>query len=160
MKLAVMLMAVMKESATEAAAPGPIEVACPDLAPIRTRRVSDSFQPQLMVGLWYEQAYMDVAQLGASCQTLKGRFNSSTQLLSMDFSVRYGPLPFTIVEDYKPFDERGLYVKRAEMPGAGLLTLPTVIVDAVPSQDGSTFSGQHQRLSVFHSHWFSGSLVL
>ncbi len=118
--------------------------ACPSLAEMRTAHVAKSFDPRMMAGPWFEQAYIDIAQLGAACQTLYGHFNASTQVLSMDFRVRYGPIPFTIVEDYEPFNNKssstkGLYIKRAEMPGAGLLTLPTVFVDAVPSQDGTTY---------------------
>ena len=46
----------------------------------------------------------------------------------------YGPLlPFTITELYTPDGARGVYTKRAQMPGGRLIELPTVVVDATPS---------------------------
>lgn len=112
---------------------------CPDLAAMRSERVRNTFDGARVQGVWYEHAYIDVAQVGASCQTLDAHFNASTHALSMDFRVTYGPVPFTIVEDYAANGTvRGLFVKRAEMPGAGLLTLPTVVVDAALPPDGGT----------------------
>lgn len=67
-------------------------------------------------------------QVGASCQTLNGSL-ASTGVVSMDFSVRYGALPFTIVELYTPRDLPGLYTKRASEPGGRLLQLASVVVD-------------------------------
>ena len=76
-----------------------------------------------------EQLYFDIAQVGAKCQTLNVTSSGDDHSISMDFSVKYGPLPFTITELYTPSDEIGMYVKRAAMPGGRLLELPPVIVD-------------------------------
>ena len=52
--------------------------------------------------------------------------------LSVDFKVKYGPIPFTIVEEYSPMAGQpgGLFYKTAKMPGGDLLRLATVVVDA------------------------------
>jgi hypothetical protein len=106
--------------------------ACPDLARMRTARVVEGFDGAKLEGpaLWYEHAFIDIAQIGATCQTLGVRYSKSTHDVSMDFRVTYGKLPFTIVEDYAANRSiPGLFTKEAEMPGAGLLKLPTVVVD-------------------------------
>ena len=56
-----------------------------------------------------------------------------------DFKVDYGPIPFTIVEQYSKGDAVGLYSKTAKMPGSKLLTLPTVIVDVQADFDGNPY---------------------
>lgn len=54
----------------------------------------------------------------------------------MAFAVKYGPIPFTITELYSPHGEVGYYIKRAKMPGAKLLELPTVVVDVTMGANG------------------------
>ena len=104
--------------------------ACPDLSTYRSDHVLKDFDPSRLVGLWYESAFIDIAQVGASCQTLNTTFNESSGVLTMPFAVKYGPLPFTIVEVYDPQSEKGMYLKHVNMPGGKLLKLNTVVVDA------------------------------
>jgi lipocalin len=111
--------------------------ACPDITKYRTDNMVKSFDATLLEGFWYEQAYIDIAQAGASCQTLNTSFNADTKMVSMDFRVDYfGKKPFTIVEQYFPKNTTdrgsslGYYDKKADMPGSGLVVLPTVVVDA------------------------------
>jgi hypothetical protein len=60
--------------------------------------------------------------------------------MSMKFKVDYAFVPFTITEDYAPKGNlTGYFTKKAQMPGAALLTLPTVVVDVVPSATGDTY---------------------
>ena len=92
-----------------------------------------------MVGLWYESAFIDIAQIGASCQTLNTTYNETSGRLTMPFAVKYGPIPFTIVELYDPQSEKGMYLKHVNMPGGKLLKLDTVIVDATAKDDTSTY---------------------
>eukprot|EP00656_Telonema_subtile_P001660 TRINITY_DN10726_c0_g1_i1.p1 TRINITY_DN10726_c0_g1~~TRINITY_DN10726_c0_g1_i1.p1 ORF type:complete len:175 (-),score=36.52 TRINITY_DN10726_c0_g1_i1:238-762(-) len=102
----------------------------------RTSHVATSFEPSMLDGFWYEHAYIDLAQVGSSCQTLNGTHSDSTGVILMDFAVKYGPIPFTIVEQYTPKNAsttRGLYTKQAKMPGGKFLTLSTVMVDVTPS---------------------------
>lgn len=47
-----------------------ISVSCPDLAALRSSRVASNFDAADLTGYWYEQAFIDPAQLAASCQTL------------------------------------------------------------------------------------------
>ena len=41
---------------------------CPaDMTVFRSDKVVNSFDPAMMDGLWYEHAFIDIAQVGASC---------------------------------------------------------------------------------------------
>ena len=128
------------ESATEVAAESATEVAaaCPaDLASMRSARVVSSFDAASLTGMWHEQAYIDVAQVGSACQTLNGTLTAAGEL-SMRFRVKYGPVPFALTETYTPMANAssGLYWKRARVPGGGLLKLRTVVVDVSPAAGG------------------------
>lgn len=116
---------------------------CPDMAQFRSERVRapGAFDPAKLSGLWYEAAYIDVAQVGSKCQTLNGTYSPETKRLSMDFSVKYGPLPFTIVEIYDPVNasQPGLYLKHVNEPGGKLLNLKTAMVDVTESADGKLY---------------------
>ena len=51
-------------------------------------------------------------------------------MLNSDFSVKYGSIPFTITEVYKPNDSAtGLYSKSVDEPGGRFVQLSTVVVD-------------------------------
>ena len=39
---------------------------CPDLASLRSQAILDGFDASMLTGKWYEQAYVDVAQVGAT----------------------------------------------------------------------------------------------
>ena len=110
---------------------------CPDLSKYRSPTILKSFDPARLSGLWYESAFIDPAQIGASCQTLNATYNETSGRLTMPFAVKYGPLPFTIVELYDPQNTTGMYLKHVNMPGGKLLQLDTVIVDAT-SKDGTS----------------------
>lgn len=113
----------------------------------RSKTIIDSFDPAKLNGLWYEQAYIDVAQIGATCQTLNSTFvpqehdwslpspsSSSRDTINgnvvMAFKVNYGKIPFTITELYTQNQPpaNGSYTKTAEVPGGKLLKLDTVFV--------------------------------
>ena len=115
---------------------------CPDMSQYRSSRITSKgqFQPALLSGLWYEQAYIDIAQIGASCPTMTGNYTESTGVLTMDFAVRYGKLPFSILEVYTPMssDEPGVYRKRVKMPGSKLTQLDCAVVDATKG-DGDMY---------------------
>ena len=120
------------ESATEAGA------ACPaDLSSMRSARVVSSFDAASLTGMWHEQAYIDVAQVGSKCQTLNGTLSAVGEL-SMRFRAKYGPVPFALTETYTPMANAssGLYWKRAQVPGGKLLKLRTVVVDVNPAAGG------------------------
>lgn len=118
---------------------------CPDLASLRSASVlSTSFDPGRISGLYFEQAYIDPAQVGATCQTLNSTYNATNDILTMPFSVEYfGQVPFTIVEQYTPHGngtDSGMYDKVA-LPPVGstaadsALVLPTVVVDVTGGGD-------------------------
>ena len=109
---------------------------CPDILSYRSQEIMDNYDPNALKGFWYEAAHIDVAQIGSSCQTLDFT-QADDQKLSCDFKVRYGPLPFTIVENYDPQEEVAHYMKTAQEPGGQFLKLNTVVVDAVKQDDGS-----------------------
>eukprot|EP00419_Tripos_fusus_P029406 CAMPEP_0172727796 /NCGR_PEP_ID=MMETSP1074-20121228/91877_1 /TAXON_ID=2916 /ORGANISM="Ceratium fusus, Strain PA161109" /LENGTH=218 /DNA_ID=CAMNT_0013554977 /DNA_START=42 /DNA_END=698 /DNA_ORIENTATION=- len=115
------------------------------VAELRSKVVQENYDPALMTGLWYEHIYIDPAQIGASCQTLNVTFDAGTNTLNTDFSVLYGSQPFTIVEHYAPEDssKKGVYKKYVDIPfgipGGSLVTLPTAVVIAELSPDGSRY---------------------
>ena len=113
--------------------------ACPDLSHYRSNHVVNAFDPSRLVGLWYESAFIDVAQVGASCQTLNTTYNATSGELIMPFAVKYGSIPFTIVELYDPQSTKGMYLKHVNMPGGNLLKLNTVIVDATAQNDTAPY---------------------
>ena len=123
---------------------------------MRTRNVSTKCAqcrpgaPQGLDGLWFEHAYIDIAQAGASCQTLNSTFDAASQQINMAFKVDYigKVVPFTIIENYSPkANLTGYYTKKAKMPGSSLLTLPTVVVDVVPSS--SDGSGPYEAMTLY-----------
>ena len=103
--------------------------ACPDLSAYRSQNVLSHFNPARLTGLWYESAFIDIAQVGASCQTLNASYDATSGRVTMPFAVKYGPIPFTIVELYDPQNATGMYLKHVNMPGGKLLKLDTVMVD-------------------------------
>lgn len=114
---------------------------CPELAALRTVHVSSLSSEQIahaLDGFWYEHGYIDPAQVGARCQTLNATIRGpswTTGRVDMDFSVKYGSVPFTITESYAPNAElSGVFLKReTTFPGGKLLQLPTVVVDVSPT---------------------------
>ena len=58
------------------------------------------------------------------------------------FTVHYGPVPFTIVEELTPAADGapGVYVKRVRAPGSKLLGIPTVVVDVDADKTLTLFS--------------------
>lgn len=121
--------------------------ACPDLSSFRTDNVLQGFDLGKMDAFWYEQAYIDIAQVGSRCQTLNTTVNVAEGSMQTAFKVDYGAIPFTIIEKYAPNDNRsaGMFVKTAQMPGAQLLKLPTVIVDVeqATSKNGKNSSASY-----------------
>eukprot|EP00408_Alexandrium_pacificum_P054016 CAMPEP_0171238310 /NCGR_PEP_ID=MMETSP0790-20130122/43408_1 /TAXON_ID=2925 /ORGANISM="Alexandrium catenella, Strain OF101" /LENGTH=214 /DNA_ID=CAMNT_0011704673 /DNA_START=40 /DNA_END=684 /DNA_ORIENTATION=- len=115
------------------------------VAKLRTNRVATEFEPKGMEGFWYEHAYIDPAQMGASCPTLNAKVDNATGEIATDFSVLYSAVPFTIQEYYEPVEpaRNGVYKKHVQIPfgipGGSLVQLPTAIVDAQMSQDGSLY---------------------
>lgn len=85
------------------AAVGQTLSACPDLPSMRSNHVNGGgFDPAKLAGVWYEAAFQDVAQVGATCPVLNVTVDPATRVVSMALNVRYGKIPFTIVEVYTP----------------------------------------------------------
>mmetsp|Transcript_144100 Transcript_144100/g.268437 ORF Transcript_144100/g.268437 Transcript_144100/m.268437 type:complete len:754 (+) Transcript_144100:48-2309(+) len=107
------------------------------LGAFRTEKVKTSFDLSKADGLWYEIAFQDVAQKGASCQTLTNTHDTASGKLSQVFSTRYGPVPFSQTYIYEPDEsgEKGVY--RKHLNGVKFLVqLPTVVVDVLDGEDG------------------------
>merc|ERR1711871_361662 len=117
---------------------------CPtNITGLRSNDVVRNFDPVKMVGLWYEQAYHDPAQIGASCQTLNFSSNATTGGLVAGFAVKYPfKIPFTIDEYYLPAGEIAHFTKEAAPPIPGqygpskLVPLDTVVVDMTVDASG------------------------
>jgi hypothetical protein len=108
-----------------------------NLQDFRTPKVQDSFNPSKASGLWYEVAFVDPAQVGASCQTLTNDVDVNSGKLTQHFSVKYGPVPYsqTLTYEPDPSGEKGVYVKYLNGFKI-LLKLPTVVVDVEEGSDG------------------------
>ena len=55
---------------------------CPDILSYRSQEILDSYSPSKMSGMWYEAAYIDIAQIGSKCQTLNFTVANDTELSS------------------------------------------------------------------------------
>ena len=75
---------------------------CPDITTQRSDFVKNKYDPALLTGLWYEHMYIDIAQLGASCERLNATYDATTGVITSDFEVKYGEIPFAITEVYTP----------------------------------------------------------
>lgn len=51
---------------------------CPNITAFRSPSVLEGFKPALLDGFWYEQAFIDIAQIGAACQTLNSTLDAAT----------------------------------------------------------------------------------
>jgi len=115
------------------------------LTPMRADAIVSDYEPTLMEGFWYEQAFQDIAQVGSSCQTLNATLDPKSGTLTMPFAVKYGTAPFTIEEVYEVHDPqvKGVYRKSVKapygIPGGHLIGLPTVVVAADLSADRSHY---------------------
>merc|ERR1719198_1611119 len=85
---------------------------CPDLTVLRSDEVKEAFDPHLLQGVLYQQAYIDIAEIGARCPVMTTTFEPSTGVISTRFKVDYGPIPFTIVENYYPRNSTGPHKSR------------------------------------------------
>mmetsp|Transcript_23949 Transcript_23949/g.62604 ORF Transcript_23949/g.62604 Transcript_23949/m.62604 type:complete len:206 (+) Transcript_23949:308-925(+) len=128
--------------------PAPCCGSCPDLPSLRSPSVVRDFSASRLKGLWYEWAYQDPAQVLSSCQTLNATLHPSG-VVDMAFSVKYGPVPFTIVEIYTPnnatANSSGVYRKTVDEPGAKYAALPTVFVDVT----ANSASDSYETMTIF-----------
>ena len=53
---------------------------CPDLSSYRSDNVLGHFDPSRLEGLWYESAFIDIAQVGASCRALSASYDAERQV--------------------------------------------------------------------------------
>ena len=81
---------------------------CPDL---KSMKFKGDLDMSKSAGHWYEVAYRDIAQIGASCQQNNNTYEEETGSVKQSFSTKYGPIPFHQTYVYEPVDgESGLYV--------------------------------------------------
>ena len=98
------------------------DLRCGDLtlATLRSRNVLHNFTSTQLGGFWYEQAFSDIAQAGATCPTLNATHHTDGEV-SMQLAVKYGKVPFEITELYQPSEFIGGFIKTAQVPGGSLL---------------------------------------
>ena len=70
--------------------------ACPSLPTLRSAKVASSFDARLAQGLFYENRFTDLAQIGASCQHMNKTAQPDHQSIAETYTVNYGPLPFPL----------------------------------------------------------------
>merc|ERR1719336_1081961 len=100
---------------------------CPDLAQYRSDTVKTSYNITMQMGRWYETAYNDFAQVGASCQYADNALTN--QGYEQNFRTIYGFIPYDEVDEYQ-MDQAvpGTFTKWKKGLKA-LLTLKNVVVD-------------------------------
>jgi hypothetical protein len=59
-------------------------------------RSAADFQARLAQGLFYENRFTDLAQIGASCQHMNKTAQPDHQSIAETYTVNYGPLPFPL----------------------------------------------------------------
>jgi hypothetical protein len=114
-----------------------VQSLCPSLSALRTSYVSRSFDARLASGLFYENAYTDLAQIGARCQRMNKTATTALGVIIEDYSVFYGNLSFPLPLVYNATDTRAVFARYMAL--APFLTFPSVVVDARLSADGSRY---------------------
>ena len=101
--------------------------ACPSLPSLRSPAVAASFSAPLANGLFYENRYTDLAQLGARCQRMNKTALPSGSI-SEDYEVYYGDIPFPLPLVYNATPGQ-LGVSSRYMALFPEVTFPSVVVD-------------------------------
>lgn len=111
---------------------------CPDdITAFRTDAVIESFDPAKLSGLWYEQAYIDLAQVGESCQVFNNTILGEDGGIDQKFHVIYGFIPYTLPLHYDIQDQPGVFDRYAKYPGGQWLKFPSIVVDFTTDAAGN-----------------------
>jgi hypothetical protein len=111
--------------------------ACAPIDRFRSAYVVSKFDGAGVEGLWYENAFEDLAQIGASCQTFNKTLLPDGKSVLEDFDVFYGELPFKLPLVFNASvpgpngtwtSERGVFSRSVEGLGS-LISFPSVVVD-------------------------------
>eukprot|EP00927_Polykrikos_kofoidii_P081073 TRINITY_DN78216_c0_g1_i1.p1 TRINITY_DN78216_c0_g1~~TRINITY_DN78216_c0_g1_i1.p1 ORF type:complete len:253 (-),score=24.49 TRINITY_DN78216_c0_g1_i1:183-875(-) len=108
------------------------------------------FNFTLLSGTWYEHAHADPAMAGTSCP--KVAVTITADGFTEEVHVVYNSSQYTIVKQHVTHNgtTKGVFSKTVEFPpgfpGQRLVGLPTVVVDAILSADGSRYDS-----AVIHS---------
>ena len=108
---------------------------CPNLASLRSSTVAHSWDAASANGIWYENRFTDLAQIGASCQHM----NKTAQpdgSVSETYTVQYGPLPFPLPLYYNA-SGKPLGVSDRYMTLFPELTFPSVVIDVDVDVNGT-----------------------
>lgn len=116
----------------------PSLAACPNLASLRSQAVSASFSAPLAAGLWYENRYTDLAQIGARCQMMNKTAQADGSIAE-DYKVYYGNLPFPLPLYYNATPGE-LGVSSRYMTLFPFLQFPSVVVDIDAPQGNGSYS--------------------
>ncbi|KAL1522457.1 hypothetical protein AB1Y20_017445 [Prymnesium parvum] len=130
---------------TQEADPSDRTSVCPYLPGLRSSTVIRDFDVRRASGLWYENAFVDPGQLGGSCQNLNNTALPGGSIFQR-FNDKYGPIPFTLPNQYDPVNSSmpGVFTKYA-VGEKSLLQLPTVVMDV----RSSTKSGYGMQASEY-----------
>ena len=108
---------------------------CPDLASLRSPAVASSFNSASAAGLFYENRFTDLAQIGASCQHMV-KTPQPGGSIAETYTVNYGPLPFPLPLFYNS-SGKPLGVSDRYMTLFPKLTFPSVVVDVDVGANGT-----------------------
>lgn len=112
---------------------------CPDLASLRSPAVQTSWNPAHVTGVWFENRYTDLAQIGASCQQMNKKVAADGISISEDYRVLYGGVggvPFDLPLIYNA-SGLPLGVSQRSLAGLTIASFPSVVVDFTTAADGS-----------------------
>lgn len=105
-----------------------VTAACPNLSTLRSANVTASFSAALANGVFFENRYTDLAQIGARCQTMNKTAAADGLSISESYDVYYGPLRFPLPLYYNASGlPRG--VSARYMTLFPELTFPSVVMD-------------------------------
>lgn len=105
-----------------------VECKCPNLPSLRSAAVRAGFSAPKATGVWYENRYTDLAQIGASCQRMNKTAAADSNSISETYEVYYGSLPFSLPLFYNATpNERG--VSSRYMTLFPEVQFPSVVVD-------------------------------
>lgn len=108
---------------------------CPDLESLRSSAVRTAFDVTSLNGLWYENRYHDLAQVGASCQRMN-KTGLATGSIRETYEVYYDKTPFPLPLTYNAtLGIRGLFDRYMDLAPAA--SFPSVVVDFDSNGNGS-----------------------
>jgi hypothetical protein len=110
---------------------------CGDLSAMRSDFVKESFDITKTIGMWYEVAYHDLAQVKSSCPYYNRAVDEDG--ISSHFGLTYSNKNKTVGINtmYQTTDDTGIFTQYADYPIIKKMNWPTVVVDVSVDDAGN-----------------------